>query len=345
MRVNRYTFLFLFISSIHCNHPLPFHPDAKSKNDDGMALALITAGFDLQTEARIRIGSLPSKSPGSENDTASQIALGEKIFKDKSLSLNSVQSCSTCHILDGKNGGADGQSTSRGTFGQIGRRNSPSIFNVGFLETLFWDGRKSSLSDQALLPFVDQSEMALASTSDLINRLNAKSEYSTLFASAFPENPAIQLTSIKSSISAFGRSLVSSSRFDEFVNGNPYALSVQEKEGLRIFLSFNCTNCHSGYMLGGNKFIKLDSRYSYNSSDFGRYEFTGVEADRYFFRTPSLRNVALTSPYFHDGSVSTLEEAVRRMNEYEAPRTLSDSEILSLVTFLKSLSDRVRSTL
>lgn len=345
MGLNQISLLFLFAIVLNCNSQNFLPSQDKADQKIPFALALTSAGFDLQKEAQVKVGSLAFGSPGSESDTPAMIRLGEKIFRDNSLSLNSVQSCSTCHLLSGNNVGTDGQSTSLGTFGQKGRRNAPSIFNVGFLETLFWDGRKSSLLDQALLPFVDPSEMSLASTDDLITRLKAKSEYANLFSAAFPNDPSIQLNSVKSSIRAFERTLVSQTRFDDFVNGNPYAITLAEKEGLRLFLNLNCINCHAGPMLGGSKFVKLDTKYNYNASDLGRFEFTGIESDKYFFRTPSLRNVALTAPYFHDGSVKTIEEAVRRMNEYEAPRFISEAEITSLVLFLKSLSDKSKSSI
>ncbi len=338
--MNRFFFLLILIFLFQCKVDNPLNAEKKSNNEEILSLTFILAGFDLQEEARNKIGLLSQVVPGSENDTREQIVLGEKIFRDTSLSLNSVQSCSTCHLLNGRNVGTDGQATSLGTFGQSGKRNTPSIFNVGYLKTIFWDGRKSTLSEQALLPFVDASEMALGSTSDLLDRLNAKTEYASLFSAAFPKNPTIQLTNVNDAITAFERSLVSKTRFDDFIGGNPFAITLQEKEGLRLFLNLNCINCHDGPMLGGKKFVKLDSKYNYNKNDLGRFEFTGVEADKYFFRTPSLRNVEITPPYFHDGSVRTLEEAIRRMNEYEAPRTITEAEIASLATFLKSLSDK-----
>ncbi|MCZ8155455.1 MAG: c-type cytochrome [Leptospira sp.] len=340
MRLSRFVPILLLLLLPFCKANGILPTENNSSSQDNLTLSILLAGFDLQEEAKRKIGSLPLASPRSESDSKEKIALGEKIFKDNSLSLNSVQSCSTCHLLTGRNVGTDGQATSLGTFGQAGKRNTPTIFNVGFLETIFWDGRKSNLEDQALLPFVDSSEMALGSTSDLLTRLNAKSEYSTLFAKAFPESPSIQLSSVKTSISAFERSLISRSRFDDFVDGNPYAISLEEKEGLRLFLNLNCVDCHNSSMLGGSKFVKLDTIYTYNPNDLGRFEVTGIEADRFVFRTPSLRNVALTQPYFHDGSVRTLDEAVRRMNEYNSPRMITEREVTLLVAFLKSLSDR-----
>ncbi|TGN17312.1 cytochrome-c peroxidase [Leptospira idonii] len=303
---------------------------------------LLADGWDVLEETKSKIGALPARSPGSESDTEATVNLGRKIFSDRNLSLNQIQSCTTCHILDGRQAGTDGQSVSRGTFGQIGRRNAPSILNVGYLKVLFWDGRKSSLEEQAVVPFLDPLEMALPSEAELLNRLNADSQYADLFKAAFPGSPSVSIASLRIALSAFQRTLITPSRFDDFANGNINALNYYEKRGLRTFLNLGCTNCHEGYMLGGSQFKKLDTVYSYNPNDQGRYEFTGKDEDKKFFRVPSLRNVTLTAPYFHDGSVRNLEAAIARMNHYEAPREISASEITEMISFLKSLSDKNR---
>lgn len=337
---------FVRIICLFCVFLFPLFCQNTEKNQeterDFVFISLATAGYDILDEARAKIGIFPRIPKGAENDTPSQIQLGSRIFQDKTLSLNSAQSCSTCHLLSGRNIGTDGQSVSRGTFGQLGRRNVLSILNVGHLETLFWDGRMDSLESQALLPFTDANEMALPSQTELLNRFNQGSAYSSEFTIAFPENPNINISNIGRAIAAFERSLNSRSRFDDFMDGNVFALSSEEKIGLKLFLNLNCISCHSGPMLGGKKFAKLDSVYSYNATDLGRFEVTGNSNDRFFFRTPSLRNVASTQPYFHDGSVSSLSEAVRRMNHYEAPRPISEQEVQTLVIFLRSLSDSTR---
>ncbi|MCW7468525.1 cytochrome-c peroxidase [Leptospira kanakyensis] len=323
--------------------------DTTNKNnsqlENWITLSLVTNysyASDLQRSAREKIGILPSSVPGSETDSIALINLGNKLFRDNRLSSNHVQSCLTCHPIDGNAVGMDRQSTSRGTFGQLGKRNTPTILNVGFLPIIFWDGRRNTLYEQAIDPFVNPLEMSLPSETELLTRIQNDSSYTSFFANAFPDSPAPSIHSIRLGLVAFERSLVSKSRFDDFLESNVLALKTDELEGLKIFLDVGCTNCHDQNLLGGSKFAKLDTAHSYNANDFGRSEFTGNSADNFFFKVPPLRNVTLTAPYFHDGSVSTIKEAVRRMNHYNLNRTISNSEIDLLVSFLKTLSDKTK---
>ncbi|PKA22628.1 cytochrome-c peroxidase [Leptospira sp. mixed culture ATI2-C-A1] len=337
-------FFILHITLISCK----FQPQTNSQKDSILNLFLIDllsnhlSATELQEVVRKKIGVLPNFIPGSESDSMEQIALGNKIFRDNKLSSNHVQSCLTCHPLDGNAAGMDRQSTSRGTFGQIGKRNTPTILNVGFLPFLFWDGRRDTLYNQAIDPFINPLEMSLPSDAELLTRIQNDSSYTSYFANAFPESPSPSIHSVRLALVAFERSLVSKSRFDDFVESDVRALENNETEGLRIFLDVGCNNCHTKNLLGGSQFSKLDSKYSYNPNDFGRSEFTGNPADNFYFKVPPLRNVALTPPYFHDGSVPSLKEAVRRMNQYNLNRTINDSEIELIVSFLKSLSDKTK---
>ncbi|WP_244310346.1 cytochrome-c peroxidase [Leptospira noumeaensis] len=301
-----------------------------------------TYASDLQKRAIATIGILPSSVPGSESDSLALISLGNKLFRDNKLSSNHVQSCLTCHPVDGNAAGMDRQSKSRGTFGQLGKRNTPTILNVGFLPIIFWDGRRSTLYDQAIDPFVNPLEMSLNSDTELLTRIQNDSSYTSFFESAFPNSPAPSIHAIRMGLVAFERSLVSKSKFDDFLESNVLALKNDELDGLKIFLDVGCTNCHNQNLLGGSQFAKLDTVHSYNVNDLGRSEFTGNAADNFFFKVPPLRNVTLTAPYFHDGSVSTIKEAVRRMNHYNLNRNISESEIDSLITFLKTLSDKTK---
>ncbi|TGM34887.1 cytochrome-c peroxidase [Leptospira levettii] len=303
----------------------------------------ISFASDLQQRAKNQLGSLPNSPPGSEDDTEAKIKLGNKLFRDINLSANQIQACVTCHLIDGRSAGMDRQTTPRGTFGQLGKRNTPTIFNVGYNSVLFWDGRRNSLYDQAIDPFINPMEMSLSSESELIQKIQNDPSYSEYFANAFPSNPNINLHNVKLSISAFERSLVSKSKFDDFVLGNLLIFNRQELDGLNIFLDVGCTNCHSGYLLGGNHLSKLESVSLYNPNDFGKFEVTGDSNDRYVFKIPSLRNVTLTQPYFHDGSVTSLKETIGRMNEFKLNRRLTSSEIDLLIVFLKTLSDKTKS--
>ncbi|EMJ88699.1 di-heme cytochrome C peroxidase [Leptospira meyeri serovar Semaranga str. Veldrot Semarang 173] len=337
-------FFILHITLISCK----FQSQTNSQKDSIINLFLIDllsnqlSATELQGVVRKKIGILPNFIPGSESDSTEKIALGNKLFRDNKLSSNHVQSCLTCHPLDGNAAGMDRQSTSRGTFGQIGKRNTPTILNVGFLPFLFWDGRRDTLYNQAIDPFINPLEMSLPSDTELLTRIQNDPSYTSFFANAFPESPSPSIHSIRLALVAFERSLVSKSRFDDFVESNVRALENYEIEGLRIFLDVGCNNCHTKNLLGGSQFSKLDSKYSYNPNDFGRSEFTGNPADNFYFKVPPLRNVALTPPYFHDGSVPSLKEAVRRMNQYNLNRTINDSEIELIVSFLKSLSDKTK---
>ncbi|PJZ83180.1 cytochrome-c peroxidase [Leptospira harrisiae] len=338
-------FPFLYLTLASCN----FKNKDLNQNELLINLSLINivsnhlSATELQAVVREKIGILPNQIPGSEVDTLEKISLGKKLFRDNKLSSNHVQSCHTCHPLDGNSAGMDRQSTSRGTFGQIGKRNTPTILNVGFLPIIFWDGRRDTLYNQAIDPFVNPLEMSLPSDTELLNRIQNDSSYNSFFANAFPESPNPNIDSIRLALVAFERSLVSKSRFDDFVESNVQALKKDEMDGLKLFLEVGCNNCHTNNLLGGSQFSKLDSKYSYNPNDFGRSEFTGNPADNFFFKVPPLRNVALTPPYFHDGSVSSLKEAVKRMNQYNLNRNINDSEIELIVSFLKSLSDKTKS--
>ncbi|MCW7506757.1 cytochrome-c peroxidase [Leptospira levettii] len=303
----------------------------------------ISFASDLQQRAKNQIGSLPDFPPGSEDDTDAKINLGNKLFRDINLSANQIQACVTCHPIDGRSAGMDRQSTPRGTFGQLGKRNTPTILNVGYSSVLFWDGRRNSLYDQAIDPFINPIEMSLSSESELIQKIQNDPSYSEYFVRAFPSNPNISLHNVRLSLASFERSLISKSKFDDFVMGNLLIFNRQELEGLNIFLEVGCTNCHSGYMLGGNNLSKLESSFLYNPNDFGKFEITGNSNDRYLFKIPSLRNVTLTQPYFHDGSVTSLRVTIERMNEYKLNRRLSSSEIDLLIVFLKTLSDKTKS--
>ncbi|MGE8721473.1 cytochrome-c peroxidase [Leptospira terpstrae] len=349
IRSNKQKLNLLFLCSIHiisasCNILI----NETGKNDITNSLVSLSISsnimyaMEIQAIAREKIGQLPSFVPGSETDATAKISLGNKLFRDNKLSSNHVQSCLTCHPIDGTAAGMDRQSTSRGTFGQLGKRNTPSILNVGFLPIIFWDGRRDTLFNQATDPFINPLEMSLPSESELLSRVQNDSSYTAFFANAFPDSPTPSIHSIRLALVAFENSLVSKSRFDDFIESNSFALNKEELDGLKTFLEVGCANCHNKYLLGGSQFAKLDTVHSYNPNDLGRSEFTGNPSDNYFFKVPPLRNVALTAPYFHDGSVPTLKEAVRRMNHYQLNRPMNDSEIDIIVNFLKSLSDKTK---
>lgn len=237
----------------------------------------------------------------------------------------------------------DNLPTSPGAFGKNGDRNSPTVLNAGFHFVQFWDGRAADLKAQAKGPILNPVEMAMPSEKEVLKRLNEDAEYPGLFAKAYPnEKEAVTYENLAGAIAAFERTLITSSRFDDFINGDHKAISKDEQEGFKSFLSAGCTSCHSGNLLGGNSYRKIGQVNEYKTADLGLYNVTKKTEDKYFFKVPSLRNIALTGPYFHDGQVKTLDEAVQKMAYHQLGMNLSEEETKKIVTFLGTVSDKTR---
>ena len=311
---------------------------------------LVACGPDAETkELMTRAGTLfkplPSVMPGFEKVTPQQIELGKKLYFDVRLSVNDTQSCNTCHRVDNKLGGVDNNQFSKGApAGTIGGRNSPTVLNAGFHLAQFWDGRAADLTEQAKGPILNPVEMAMPSEEAVVKKIGAIEEYQTLFKRAFPEaKEAITYDNLAFAIAAFESTLITKDRFDDFLGGDAKALSAEEKKGLKAFMDAGCMSCHNGPLLGGNSYQKMGLLNPYaNTKDLGRYDVTKKDADKYFFKVPSLRNVALTAPYFHDGASATLEDAVQQMAHLQLNKKLSDEEVKSIVTFLGALTDKER---
>jgi cytochrome c peroxidase len=282
--------------------------------------------------------------PGSENDTGALIALGRKLYFDKRLSVNRAISCNTCHVLDHWKGGVDGEPTSDGVFGRRGERNAPTVLNAGLHFAQFWDGRAPNLEAQAKVPILRPVEMAMPSEAEVLRRLRAVSSYRTRFAEAFPgAGESFTFDNVVKAIAAFERTLITHDRFDDFLKGDDGALNRRELKGLELFLSTGCATCHDGPLLGANSYRKAGLAHPYeNPEDKGRYTVTKDEKDLYLFKVPSLRNIALTAPYFHDGRQAKLEEAVAKMAYLQLDRKLAPEEIALITRFLRTLSDKVR---
>jgi cytochrome c peroxidase len=291
----------------------------------------------VQTQAKTVFGALPDKMPGSEADTPERIALGDKLFHENALSANNKQSCNTCHDL--KTAGVDNKAVSLGALGTTGTRNSQTVLNAGFQFVQFWDGRAKDLKQQAKGPVLNPVEMALKTDKDAEKAIAAIPEYTDLFAKAFPGvAKPVTFDNIAEAIAAFERTLVSKSKFDYFLNGNTAAMSNEEIAGLKTFMNTGCITCHVGPLLGGTMYQKMGLVKPYkNTTDLGRFTVTKNEADKFMFKVAMLRNIALTAPYFHDGSVSTLEEAVKTMADINLGKQLSDADVKSIVAFLKAL--------
>lgn len=281
---------------------------------------------------------LPSVVESPSNPlTPEKIALGKKLYLDGRLSLNKKISCNSCHRLD--QFGVDREPTSPGHMGKRGERNSPSSFNAALHASQFWDGRAATVEEQALGPILNPVEMGMASDTAALERIRDDKEYRELFARAFPsESAPVTFLNMGKAIGAFERTLLTPSRFDEYLKGKKDALTNGEKAGLKRFVETGCAACHNGVAIGGAMFQKLGVVRPYPTGDLGRYTLTKNDADKYVFKVPSLRNVTETGPYFHDGSVKTLEEAVKAMASYQLGRDLPDDQVSEIVTFLRSLT-------
>jgi len=312
----------------------------------GILAMSVACGPDAETkklmeQARSVFGTLPDRMPGSEKDTAELIKLGELLYDDKRLSVNDQQSCASCHIIKGGKAGVDNLRVSPGALpGTEGNRNSPTVLNAGFHFVQFWDGRAADLIEQAKGPILNPVEMGMPDEKAVVEKLKKIPEYVDLFAKAFPaEKDSLTYHNIAVAIASFERTLRTSDRFDDFQKGKASALNAEERAGLKAFMDAGCTTCHSGNLLGGRMFQKMGLVNAYDSKDKGRYDVTKKDSDLYVFKVPSLRNIALTAPYFHDGKAATLEDAVRQMAHLQLGKTLGDAEVQSIVAFLGSLSD------
>ncbi len=302
---------------------------------------------ELQQKANVVFGTLPLVAENPDNPLNDEkVALGKKLYFDEILSKDTTQSCNTCHSLDAF--GVDNNAFSEGNDGELGGRNSPTTFNAALHFVQFWDGREPDVEAQAGGPILNPVEMAMPSEEAVIKRLSGVKEYVGMFLKAFPEdkNP-ITYDNLKKAIGAFERKLITPSVFDKYLAGDESALSNSEIKGLETFIDVGCIACHTGNLLGGNmyqKFGVFGDYWDYTKSekiDNGRSDVTNSDADKYFFKVPSLRNIAETYPYFHDGSVQGLKEAVSIMGKSQLNKVLTEKEIDDIVAFLKTLTGDV----
>lgn len=282
----------------------------------------------------------PLPTTDAEKQPKELVALGKKLYMDTRFSKSGKMSCNTCHNVS--TFGVDNEPTSPGHEGKRGGRNSPSSFNASLHIAQFWDGRAADVETQALGPVLNPIEMGMASASAVEKVIEGDKEYQALFKAAFPsEKTPINFANFGKAIGSFERTLVTPSRYDAFAKGDASALTSEEKAGLKKFMESGCTACHMGSTFGGTMFQKLGLVKPYESKDLGRYEVTKNEADKMIFKVPSLRNVSETGPYFHDGSVKDLPTAVKLMGTHQLGRDLSDEDIQSIMTFLKSLTGQL----
>jgi cytochrome c peroxidase len=328
---------------------LTIHPRVWFAIVSSFALALPAAlpptppADQLRTRALETMEAIPKAMPGAEKDTPTQINLGRTLYFDVRLSANNSQSCNSCHAVDRGRGGVDNEPTSPGAFGKRGGRNSPTVLNAGFHTAQFWDGRADDLVAQAKGPILNPIEMAMPNEQAVVDKLSAIPEYPKLFATAFPDQTKpLTYENVARAIAAFERTLVTRDRFDDFLKGAEPTLNTEELSGLNLFVSTGCTACHNGPLLGGNSYQKLGLLNPYKTDDPGRFAVTKEDDDKFKFKVPSLRNIEITGPYFHDGSKLHLEETVREMAWLQLDRKFSEAEVKAVSAFLRTLTDKSR---
>lgn len=313
--------------------------------------AVVGAGVVFETNTRgagvVRpeepIAPLPQTVAGLDTK---EVMLGERLFHDARLSSDSSTSCANCHPIP--KAGADGLAVSIGVGGRQGSMNSPTVFNSGFNLAQFWDGRVASLEAQIDGPVHNTVEMA-SNWPEVIAKLEQDEELSAAFREVYGR--PWDSDGIKAAIANYERSLITpDSPFDRFLRGDDDALTDSQRQGYRLFKSYGCIACHQGRNVGGNMYSRLGLVNDYfigtdspSKEDLGRYNVTGELEDRHVFKVPGLRLVTSTAPYFHDGSVAGLEEAIAVMGLYQLGREVPRPDTLMIIEFLGSLQGEYRS--
>lgn len=285
---------------------------------------------------------LPAEAPSPDNELSeARINLGRMLYYETRISANGKMSCNTCHVLDKY--GQDNLPFSPGHEGKLGGRSSPSTYNAALHVAQFWDGRAPSVEEQAKGPVLNPIEMGMPSADHVVKVLKSIPGYVEAFKAAFPgESEPVNYDNFGKAVGAFERKLVTPSRWDEYLKGKKDALTAAEQKGFETFAKAGCVTCHNGPAVGGAMYQKLGLIKSWPElKDAGRFEATKQESDKHFFKVPSLRNITETGPYLHDGSVKSLADMVKKMGEFQLGKALSDEEVASIVTFLKSLKGEI----
>ena len=312
------------------------------------ALAVTSAAQAANWEALPNSPPTPADNPQSD----AKVVLGKTLFFDPRFSEHGTLSCNSCHNV--MSGGDDNRPNSIGMHDARGGRSAPTVWNAAFLSVQFWDGRAATLEDQAKGPVANPIEMGMASLDDAMARLQKIPGYEPMFKAAFPgEANPVNADNAAKAVAAYERTLITpNSAYDRYVKGDTNALSAQQVKGMETFAALGCTACHSGpnfsgptLPLGTGFFQKFPtfagSTYEakYNlAEDTGRFQVTKDAKDMHMFRVPTLRNVALTAPYFNNGQAPTLDEAVRVMGKVQLNQDLSEAQVADVVAFLNGLT-------
>lgn len=290
--------------------------------------------------------SLPTTAPAPENNptTEEKVALGKMLYHDPRLSSTGTVACASCHNT--MLGGEDNRPNSMGVNGQTGGRSAPTVWNSAFNKVQFWDGRADSLEAQAAGPVTNPIEMGMKSWDDVVARLKTIDGYQDAFEKAFGKN-SISKDNATKAIAAYERTLITpNSPYDKYVNGDKGAMSAQQIRGMQKAVEVGCTSCHSGPAFNGPGMFQkfpvnsngfFEAQYHF-SKDKGLAEVTKKDSDEHKWKVPTLRNIALTAPYFHNGSVKTLDKAVSLMAKLQLNKELSEAEIADIVAFLNALT-------
>lgn len=295
---------------------------------------------------------LPAKAPVPTDNpmTPAKIELGKQLYFDPRLSRTGTVSCNSCHNVMA--GGDDARPTSVGIEGQLGERSAPTVWNSAFLSVQFWDGRAPTLEEQAKGPITNPVEMGMPKHDLAVQRIKSIPGYGQAFQQVFGGQNPVNLDNIVKAIASYERTLITpNSAFDRYAKGDQNALNASAQRGLKLVQEVGCTSCHSGPNFAGPqlpvgqgfymKFPRFPNEYvqKYDlTADLGRFNVTKKEEDRNVWRVAPWRNIALTAPYFHNGSVPTLDEAVRVMAKSQLDKTLTDQQVADIVTFLNSLT-------
>ena len=282
---------------------------------------------------------LPAVFDSKKNPiTQEKVDLGRLLYYEPRLSKSQDVSCNSCHWLNQY--GVDHRDASLGHNGILGSRNAPTVYNAAGHFVQFWDGRAPDVEEQAKGPVMNPAEMAMPSPEQVVTVLKSMPEYVAAFQKAFPtENDPVTFDNMAKAIGAFERKLVTPSRWDDFLKGKKTALTKQERAGQHTFMHVGCAACHDGMLIGANRYEKAGATEAWpNQADLGRFQVTKQPGDRMVFKVPSLRNIDQTSPYFHDASANTPEEAVSKMARHQLGVQLKDKEVQNIVAWLKTLT-------
>ena len=286
--------------------------------------------IDYDTVKRL-FGDDPATPPAESPSTPEKIALGKALYHDATLGKDGKTSCATCHDI--------------GTYGTDGKtvgRNTPSTVNAARQFTLFWDGRAPSIEEAVIPHAIDATGLGAGDEAALLGKIKAKAEHVDAFKKAFAgDAEPVSAKNVKFAVGAFLRSLVTKSKFDAYLDGDQKALSNDEKRGLKAFMDIGCITCHTSRLVGGNMFQKTGLLKPYGTEDLGRAALTKSDADKFFFKVPSLVNVEKTGPYMHDGKVATLEEMIVKMADMQLPKQPTPEEVSAIAAFLKTLTGPV----